>query len=175
MNNGTGTAFTMTSYTDTSLEHIRGIVAADFDGDGDLDLAMTNDHDNEAIILENNGSGVFSFVGSGFAVNSHYPRGITSADFDKNGLPDLATANTDGHNISVLINSGTPPAPATYSISGTVSLIGGGNVQNVLLTLSGDASRTTNPGASGSLREITVLYRLLQIMSLRLHSEITIR
>ncbi|HOJ31172.1 MAG TPA: FG-GAP-like repeat-containing protein [bacterium] len=148
-NNGTGTSFTPTTYTDSSLEHVRGIVAADFDGDEDLDLAVTNDHDNKVIILENNGSGSFSFVGTGFPVGSEYPRGITAADFDKNDMPDLATANTDGHNISVLINSGTPPAPTTYSISGTVSLIGGGNVQDVLLTLSGASSQTTNPDASG--------------------------
>ena len=41
--------------------------------------------------------------------------------------------------------------PPTYSISGTVALVGGAAVPTgVVLTLSGDANRTTNPAADGT-------------------------
>ena len=63
-----------------------------------------------------------------FAPHSDYavgeiPFSITTADYDGDGKPDLATANNVGNTISVLLNKG-PNAPAIISFSPTAGLAG---------------------------------------------------
>ena len=89
-----------------------GIAAADFDGDGCLDLAVTNHNFNDSTVgvllgHVNNGKcdGTFSSQVTYFGGFS--PVDIAVADFLGNGVPDLAVtdANTDqnGHNVSILL------------------------------------------------------------------------
>ena len=88
------------------------IAAADFDGDGSLDLVTANGHDDHVSVLL--GDGVGGFGGrQDFQVGAH-PMGITVGDFNLDGLPDLATANWDGQSITVLYN--ITPEPATLSL-----------------------------------------------------------
>ncbi len=84
-----------------------GLVAGDFDGDGKLDLAVTNTLANNLTILFSEpaaGGGVtFSDrVGTPIAVGNA-PVGITAADLDGDGFLDLAVANRDSDSISVLL------------------------------------------------------------------------
>src|SRR4051794_19054573 len=67
------------------------ITRADFNGDGNLDLAVANFTSNNVTVLLGNGSsGGFSPApGSPFAVGSN-PFGITSADFNGDSKVDLA-------------------------------------------------------------------------------------
>jgi hypothetical protein len=76
----------------------------------DQDLAVANNNSSDVSILKNLGDG-------GFQLESNYsagiwPLSITAADFDDDGDPDLATANMQSDNISVLINvNALPPVP----------------------------------------------------------------
>jgi hypothetical protein len=68
-----------------------GAVFADFDGDGDLDLAITND---DVAIYENDGEGVLiditsSAVPANFIATGNVPWCITAADYDMDGYVDL--------------------------------------------------------------------------------------
>lgn len=93
----------------------QGFATADFDSDGDLDLAVTNNGDNDISVLLGNGDGTF-------AAKVDYPTGaypfaLTAADFDGDGDLDLAVANDSSNTLSVLlgIGDGTFAAKVDYS------------------------------------------------------------
>ncbi len=80
------------------------ITSADLDGDGYLDLAVTNWSSASISVLINNGDG-------SFLPNVDYPVGalpisVCAADFNHDGFIDLANANHSYQNVSVLINNG---------------------------------------------------------------------
>lgn len=90
------------------------LVTADFDLDGDLDLATSNQDSNNVSVLENAGGGTFGFptlVSTGTR-----PGGIAAGDVDGDGDADLATANRDSNNVSVLENAGGGSAWTSYCI-----------------------------------------------------------
>jgi hypothetical protein len=84
----------------------QSVCAADFDGDGEPDLAVANyDAGSSSVsILKNEGSGTFSDAVS-YGVEAG-PRSVIAADFDGDGKPDLAVANWSSNSVSVLKNNG---------------------------------------------------------------------
>ncbi|MED4755176.1 FG-GAP-like repeat-containing protein [Brevibacillus choshinensis] len=85
------------------------LVAADFDGNGSIDLAVGNVATSNVTVFLNNGSGSFTEApGSPFPTNSNtFDFDITAADFNCDGAIDLATANIGSDNVSILINDGS--------------------------------------------------------------------
>jgi hypothetical protein len=79
------------------------VIAADLDGDGDNDLAITNQTDCVSVLI-NDGQGMFCGP-INYQVGDD-PRSIAAADFDRDGDQDLATANRAADNISILFNNG---------------------------------------------------------------------
>ena len=116
------------------------VVAGDMDGDGDADLAvlsfrgLSNSRGAVAVFL-NNGSGEF-------ALNEEYPVGnggqqMIQADFDGDGDPDLAVANTGsdvgsmaGKVVSVLLNmgDGTFEGPVDFRVKDDPSALAAGDL-----------------------------------------------
>jgi hypothetical protein len=81
-----------------------GIVAADVDDDGDVDLVVVRKNVDDIQILVNTGS-AFS-PGATAAVGGLEPRAIVAGDLDGNGLPDVVTSNRSSNDVSVLLNAG---------------------------------------------------------------------
>ncbi|MGB6689429.1 MAG: chitobiase/beta-hexosaminidase C-terminal domain-containing protein [Terracidiphilus sp.] len=82
-----------------------GIVAADFNGDGKLDLAVTNSGGHDVQILLGNGDGTFS-LGNPVPVESG-PRAIVTGRFSGAKKPvDLVVANFGSGTVSILIGNG---------------------------------------------------------------------
>lgn len=78
-------------------------VAADFNGDAKIDLAVANSNSASCSVLINNGDGTF-------ATNVDYtvgttPYGVAAADFNSDGSVDIATVSSAGI-LSVLMNNG---------------------------------------------------------------------
>lgn len=93
----------------------KSMAAADFDGDGNKDLAVANQGssggiDDRVSILYGNGQGLFPRLANTIAAVS--PRGLEAADFDSDGKPDLVTSDFSLGLISLARNS-CLPQPAT--------------------------------------------------------------
>jgi hypothetical protein len=91
------------------------VVAGDFNGDGIADLATSDsfgtlEFEGSASVLVGKGDGTFEDAQS-FGTDIG-PWGIVAADLNNDRLPDLVTANLDAADVSVLVNTGTPPTPS---------------------------------------------------------------
>jgi hypothetical protein len=80
------------------------VVAADFDGDSILDLAVANQGSNAISVLKGDGRG-------GFAEEVRYtvgsqPASLAAADLNGDGRMDLVVANIGADSVSVLIGKG---------------------------------------------------------------------
>src|SRR5271157_1999499 len=100
-----------------------GIAVADFNGDGCPDLAVTNLGDNTVSVLL--GNVVNQECDGTFQPQQTYPAGVAPygiaiADFNGDGIADLAVTNTTAATVSVLLGEGdgTFPQqnPPTYGV-----------------------------------------------------------
>jgi len=85
------------------------LVAADFNGDGNEDLAVADGADNRVYLFFGNGAGAFS-AGPVLSLSSP-PVGILTGDFNGDGRPDIAVACTAGEgqsttSVDVFLNTG---------------------------------------------------------------------
>jgi hypothetical protein len=130
LGNGDGTFQAPVDYP--AGEYAKGIVAADFNGDGNLDLAVTT----ESGI--NNGAGTVSvYFGNGDGTFrkpvdyqvGQYPVGLATADFDLDGRPDLAFVATTAGAVGILLNNGdgTFQPPIYTFVGGSLTSIGVGD------------------------------------------------
>jgi hypothetical protein len=95
-----------------------GVVLADFNGDGKLDLATANDGANTFSVLPGNGDGTFQNKVD-FAAGGSSSYRIVAADLNGDGKPDLVFVNAGSTTVGVLTNkgdgTGTFNAAATFA------------------------------------------------------------
>ena len=105
---------------------LSAIVAADFNGDGKLDLAVADAGSNTVMILLGNGDGTFGPPAS-FPVGNT-PNALLAADFDNDGKLDLVVANYTDGTVTLLLGNGdgtfTQPSGSPYAVGrGPSSLV----------------------------------------------------
>jgi hypothetical protein len=86
------------------------VVLADVDGDGRLEVIAGTRFANEARVFRNAKGGAFPQLAvlapaAGSAVMMEGPIAVAAADFDSDGLVDVATANQGSHNAAVFLQS----------------------------------------------------------------------
>ena len=95
------------------------LVVRDINGDGKPDMAVSNQGDASVSIFLNTttpGASTPAFTTKQDFTTGSQPWKISIADFNGDGKPDLASANYDGNNVSVLLNTMTlGVTPASYS------------------------------------------------------------
>ncbi len=103
-----------------------GLEAADLNGDGILDLVTSSFGSNAVSVLLGNGIGG---VGNGtFAAPAYFPAGpsphhLVLADFNEDGIQDIAVANNSQFSLSVLIGLGAAGVGnATFSPPVTLAM-----------------------------------------------------
>jgi VCBS repeat protein len=92
-----------------------GVATADFDGDGNLDLAVTGAHTVGVQVYLGRGDGTFTWNGA-FGMGTPEPQEVVVDDFNADGRPDLAGVSKGPDTVSVLLNAALPaiqtdPAP----------------------------------------------------------------
>ena len=82
------------------------VQVADFNGDGNADVAIPLNGPDEVVVYYGNGSGGFS-AGQVFGAGS-YPHALAVGDFNEDGKVDLAVAATSGadYGVEILLNNG---------------------------------------------------------------------
>jgi hypothetical protein len=105
-------------FTVPSNPHPHGIAAADFNGDGKLDLAVDSWGEDKVLVLFGKGDGRFETPGVKFSVGRAPYERLRAADLNGDGHPDLITSNWRGASVSVLLGDG----------KGGFSLAGGTNI-----------------------------------------------
>ncbi len=109
LGNGDGT-FTQTNCSGTLTcptgTNPQGIAAADFNQDGNMDLAVTNFTSGTITILFGNGQGGFTAQSAAPATGRN-PRGIAVADFNEDGYPDIVVTNSLDDTVGVFLNNGS--------------------------------------------------------------------
>jgi uncharacterized protein (TIGR03437 family) len=82
------------------------LAVGDFNGDGNLDLAVANAGHSVTVLLGNGSGGFSAAPGSPFAAGSD-PDSIVTGDFNGDGKLDLAVANARGDNVTILLGNGS--------------------------------------------------------------------
>jgi hypothetical protein len=110
MGNGDGSFAAATSIISTTSIQAKDIVTADFNLDGNLDLAIPQ------MILLNDGSGEFTRAANVGAS----PVAVGAADFDRDGWPDVVVVNATRIDIWLNNRDGTFSAGDSYTESGSI-------------------------------------------------------
>jgi phospholipase C len=100
------------------------IATADFNGDGNTDIAMISQGGNTLTILLGNGNGTFTTGATYNTGNS--PAAIAVADFNKDGIPDLAVANSADSTVTIFLGDGTGnfnPVPTLINTVDPVAIV----------------------------------------------------
>ncbi len=101
---GDGT-FMQASGSPISLgKNFSAVVTSDFNGDGKLDLAVTDFDDNSVMIVLGNGDGTFE-VPTVVPVGNQ-PDALVAGDFNRDGKVDVAVANFGDGTVTLLLGNG---------------------------------------------------------------------
>lgn len=133
---------------------LSAMASADFDSDGNLDLAVTESNTNRLYVVWGTGTGSFGPSNPAISLPSG-PLGVAAVSLRKDDRVDLVVANkgqaANTNNLSVVLGNGnrTFQAPAHYASSGTkawaarvdvgLALVNASNV-DVVLTYTGDSA-----------------------------------
>ncbi|MYS06687.1 hypothetical protein GTW71_09610 [Streptomyces sp. SID6041] len=115
-------------------------VISDIDGDGDQDVVSQDARGNVALVWRGDGTGALG-VGTAVQLNPapgcdtsgdnpcvvRFPTDVAVGDFDGDGTPDLATSNTNTHNVSVVLGHGD----GTFGTAAQFGLGGGTAPQSI--------------------------------------------
>jgi cysteine-rich repeat protein len=115
--NGTGEFAATALPNDTSIgRDVRGAGAADFDGDGVVDLVGISRRDNRGKILFRHADRVTT--DEAILTTGMKPAALAVIDLDRNGLPDIVVANEGSNDLSVFMSHGQHdyPTPATIRL-----------------------------------------------------------
>jgi hypothetical protein len=132
LNNGTGVFSKVTDFpVQTGGVNSVTIAAGDFNNDGRPDVTVANagptstSTPGTASVLVNDGTGLLSRAsGSPFSSGGLTAAGVATADFNGDGLPDVAVMNVASTNVGVLLNTSVTTTTLTATENGNQTITG---------------------------------------------------
>lgn len=141
LNNGNGTLAPAINYNTGGMD-TDSVAFGDFDFDGDQDAALSNNGNNTASFMANNGSG--GFGAAIVMATGTYPEWVQVLDMDSDGSLDVAISNRDSNNLSFYINNNANAGAAPSSLNIATGSIVSGNLAS--LFASDDNRLVMHPG-----------------------------
>jgi hypothetical protein len=138
LGNGDGT-FNETPASPIAVPNeLYSLQAGDFNHDGKLDLAGLNNYSDQIVLLLGGGDGTFAVTETTPVVSAVFvgPFQIAAADFNGDGVPDLAMLTKNVATASILLTTPTETATATVN---QIAPVGAGT-HNVEANYSGDGN-----------------------------------
>jgi hypothetical protein len=93
-------------FSTESHPHVHGVAVADFTGDSKPDVATDSWGRDEILMIPGDGEGNLILPGKPFHTGRHPYQRLRSADFNKDGHPDLVTTNLGGNTVTILLGDG---------------------------------------------------------------------
>lgn len=157
--------FAPTAYYPTGAVHPVGLVAADLDRDGRVDVAAVNSATNFLSVLLNTGGGQLG-VAQLYTLLGPAADFVTAGDLDRNGYLDLVVTNDQGNSVSVLLSASENPgtyctgAPNTAGAGARISSTGSVSIaaNDLVLTVSGAPSLVNGLFFTGQTAQATPYY-----------------
>jgi len=151
LNDSTGSYSSFTVYPIPNGSRPSTNESADFNRDGNIDIAVGNSTGDSVTVFLGNGNGGFLSIRNFRA--SGGIRGLTVADVDGDGDADIITANRSGNNIAVLLNNGD----GTFAQRALLEANGNGETACAAADANGDGILDLFVGAYASSEIILML------------------
>ncbi len=89
-----------------SYPHVHGVAVGDFNGDGKLGVVTDSWGHNQILMFLGDGHGNLLLPGRAFNTGKRPYERLRSADFNKDGKPDVVTTDLDQNAVSILLSDG---------------------------------------------------------------------
>jgi len=155
LGNGDGT-FKETSASPIEVPNeLYSLQVGDFNHDGKLDLAGLDNYHDQIVLLLGAGDGTFAVTATTPAVSQDWlgPFALVAADFNGDGVPDLAMLTSNTTTASILLTG--PTQTATATVTGIAPV--GAATHNVQASYPGDSNY---PSSSSSTVALTAALAL---------------
>ncbi len=86
--------------------HSRRLAIGDFNADGKLDAVTDSWGHNQILMFVGDGGGNLILPGQAFKTGKRPYQRLRSADFNKDGKPDVVTSDLDENAVSILLGDG---------------------------------------------------------------------
>jgi hypothetical protein len=93
-------------FATSSYPHVHGVVVGDFNADGKLDVVTDSWGHDQILLLLGDGAGNLVLPGQFFHTGKRPYQRLRSADFNKDGKPDVVTTDMDINAVSILLGDG---------------------------------------------------------------------
>ncbi|HEX4809538.1 MAG TPA: VCBS repeat-containing protein [Bryobacteraceae bacterium] len=93
-------------FVTTSQPHVHGVAVGDFHSDGKLDVVTDSWGHDQILLLPGDGAGNLGLPGRAFHTGRRPYQRLRSADFNKDGKPDVVTTDMNDNAVSILLGDG---------------------------------------------------------------------